>query len=269
MNSKDKITPALSSKISNNSTILIKRAVTVQVAVDGKNLIVKSAENTIDALLKVEGITLNEKDKVQPLKEMVIVPNMKVSIVRVEMKTFTESADIPFNTVIKNNINLANLVRKTIQDGKAGQKTTTTNMVYENGTEVSRTIINETVVREPVDTIISQGTLPVAPISRGGDALAYTKVFKARATAYEPTNGLNAYTSSGRKAVRDPNGYSTIAVDPNVIPLGSKVFVEGYGLAYAADTGTAIKGTTIDVFFNTLKEANNWAVRYVNVYVLN
>jgi 3D (Asp-Asp-Asp) domain-containing protein len=246
----------------------MKRAVNVQVAVDGKSLKIKSAENTVEALLKVEGITLKGEDKVQPVKETAITKDLDITIIRVEMKTFTETADIPFNTIIKNNNNLANSVRKTIQDGKAGQKTTTTNVVYENGTEVSRTIVNETTVRKPVDTIISQGTLPVVPISRGGDALPYTKILKARATAYEPTNGLSTYTSSGRKAVRDPNGYSTIAVDPSVIPIGSKVFVEGYGLAYAADTGSAIKGTTIDVFFNTLKDANNWAVRYVNVYVL-
>lgn len=261
---------------------MIKRAINVQVAVDGKNLSIKSAENTINALLKAEGIILNDKDKVQPLKETVIVPDTKINIIRVEMKTFTVSSDVPFGTVIKNDSSLASSVRKTTQDGKPGLKTITTNVFYENGTEVSRTVVNESIVKKPIDTIISQGTLVVAkkPVttflaqatvattSRGGDALSYSKVIKARATAYEPINGLSAYTSSGRKAVRDPNGYSTIAVDPNVIPIGTKVFVEGYGLAYAADTGTAIKDTTIDVFFNTVKEANSWGVRYVNVYVL-
>ncbi|MBC8059894.1 MAG: 3D domain-containing protein [Clostridiaceae bacterium] len=136
-------------------------------------------------------------------------------------------------------------------------------------------------VRKPVNAIVSQGTLATAPkiialkstesvitVSRGGDPLPYTKIINSKATAYASLNGATAYTASGKKAVRNPNGYSTIAVDPKVIPLGSKLFIEGYGLAYAADTGSAIKGNIIDVFFNTLAEARGWGVRYVNVYVL-
>ena len=69
--------------------------------------------------------------------------------------------------------------------------------------------------------------------------------------------------------LRDPNGYSTIAVDPSVIPLGTKVYVEGYGYAIAADTGGAIKGNRVDLFFNTEAEASNWGVRNLDVYILN
>ena len=288
VDAKDKITPSLNSEIINNSTIVIKRAVNVQVSVDGKTLTIKSADNTVDALLKDEGIILKDKDKVQPLKETKIVKDMKIAIVRVEQKSFDLSSDIPFKIVTKNDSSLENSVKKTVQIGQTGQKTTTTNVVYENGIEVSRNVVKETLVREPIDTIISQGTkvvvkevtvkkqlgglaakvvVPVVITSRGGNS-PYSKVIKARATAYAPTKGLSAFTSSGRKAVRDTNGYSTIAVDPSVIPMGSKMFIEGYGLAIAADTGGSIKGTTIDVFFNTLSDANNWAVRNVTVYIL-
>jgi uncharacterized protein YabE (DUF348 family) len=269
VDSKDKINVKLDSKTSNKSTITIKRAVNVQVSVDGKELKIKSAENTVEALFKVEGITLKNMDKVNPSKATVLTDGMKINVVRVETKTFTNTADISFKTVIKNNNNLANSIKKTIQEGKVGQKATTINVIYENGKEVSRTIVKETIVRKPVDKVISQGTLPVLPISRGGDPIPYTKVFKARATAYHAINGIgHTYSASGRLCVRDSNSYSTIAVDPSIIPLGSRVYVEGYGLAYAADTGTAIKGNTIDVFFNTLQEVNNWAIKSVNVYIL-
>ena len=109
----------------------------------------------------------------------------------------------------------------------------------------------------------------VAPISRGGDAVSYKNTLSVRATAYDPTNTTSLYTYSGRMAEWNPSGYSTIAVDPDVIPIGSKVYVEGYGLAYAADIGGAIKGNTIDVFFNTPNETKNWGVRYVKVSILN
>ena len=75
-------------------------------------------------------------------------------------------------------------------------------------------------------------------------------------------------TASGLKPVRNPDGISTIAVDPNVIPLGTKVYVSGYGLAIAADTGGAIKGNIIDVFLNTHEECMSWGRRQVTVQIL-
>ena len=74
-------------------------------------------------------------------------------------------------------------------------------------------------------------------------------------------------TALGLKPVRNPNGLSTIAVDPNVIPLGTKVYVSGYGLAIAADTGGAIKGNIIDVYFNSSSQCKAWGRKY-NVEVL-
>lgn len=75
-------------------------------------------------------------------------------------------------------------------------------------------------------------------------------------------------TALGLKPVRNPNGLSTIAVDPNVIPLGTKVYVSGYGLAIAADTGGAIKGNIIDVFLNSYEECYSWGRKQVTVQIL-
>ena len=75
-------------------------------------------------------------------------------------------------------------------------------------------------------------------------------------------------TALGLKPVRNPNGLSTIAVDPNVIPLGTKVYVSGYGLAIAADTGGAIKGNIIDVFLYSYEECYSWGRRQVTVQIL-
>ena len=75
-------------------------------------------------------------------------------------------------------------------------------------------------------------------------------------------------TALGLKPVRNPNGLSTIAVDPNVIPLGTQGYVSGYGLALAADTGGAIKGNIIDVFLNSYEECYSWGRRQVTVQIL-
>lgn len=266
---KDKIYPSLNAKIVNKDTVNIKRAVNIKVVVEGKETDVLTSEDTVEAMLKAEGITYNTQDKITPELNTSLNENMNVEIVKVETKTFKDSVPVEFKTVMKTDRGLSNTVKKTVQDGQNGEKQIITDVTYENGKEVSRKTVSEKVTKSPTDKIVVLGTFPDMPISRGGDPLPYGKSFKAKATAYSAIHGIGrTYTASGRLAVRNPDGYSTIAVDPSVIPLGTKVFVEGYGFAIAADTGTNIVGKTIDVFFDTYDESTNWAVKYVNVYIL-
>ena len=98
------------------------------------------------------------------------------------------------------------------------------------------------------------------PTSPGG----YKEVLHVEATAYSG----GTITAMGLKAVRNPNGISTIAVDPSVIPLGSKVYIPGYGYAIASDTGGAIKGHIIDLFMNSESACINWGRRNITIYVI-
>jgi 3D (Asp-Asp-Asp) domain-containing protein len=89
------------------------------------------------------------------------------------------------------------------------------------------------------------------------------------ATAYTAScEGCSGITATGVNILDNPDE-KVIAVDPSVIPLGSKVYVEGYGYATAADTGGAIKGNKIDVFIPEHQDAINWGVKKVEVTVLN
>jgi 3D (Asp-Asp-Asp) domain-containing protein len=81
------------------------------------------------------------------------------------------------------------------------------------------------------------------------ESTAYTYTGNKTATGVEPREGL-------------------IAVDPKVIAMGSKVYVEGYGYAIAADTGGAIRGNRIDVFYPTLRQCIDWGRKSVHIYVL-
>lgn len=96
-----------------------------------------------------------------------------------------------------------------------------------------------------------------------------SKELTVTATAYTANDGgISGVTATGIDLNKNPNA-KVIAVDPNVIPLGSKVYVEGYGEATAADTGGAIKGNKIDVFVPSKSDASNWGVKTVSVKVLN
>lgn len=92
----------------------------------------------------------------------------------------------------------------------------------------------------------------------------YKEVYTMMSTAYAG----DTITYMGTTPVRDPDGISTIAVDPSVIPLGSKVYIPGYGLAIASDTGGLIKGNRIDLFLNSEDECINWGVQTVSLYLI-
>lgn len=101
-----------------------------------------------------------------------------------------------------------------------------------------------------------EGVLDASSVSRTVDVIA---------TAYTG----DTITALGTPTFRNPSGYSTIAVDPRVIPLGSKVYVERYGYALAVDTGGDIKGNRIDLFMLSQDEAMTWGRQPVRVYILN
>lgn len=92
----------------------------------------------------------------------------------------------------------------------------------------------------------------------------YKKTLSMEATAYSG----GTLTAMGLKPVRDPGGISTIAVDPSVIPLGSKVYIPGYGYAIASDTGGAIKGNIIDLYMNSHDECISWGRRQVTLHIV-
>ncbi|MGI6519199.1 MAG: 3D domain-containing protein [Bacillota bacterium] len=134
---------------------------------------------------------------------------------------------------------------------------------------ISETVLSERVWVRPQPKVIATGSrepLRVLLTSRGN--YTYRTVMTMTATAYEPSprscgKYADGYTAIGMKAAP-----GVVAVDPRVIPLRTRLYVEGYGPALAADVGAAIKGNRIDVFFETVDEALRYGRRQVNVYIL-
>lgn len=268
---KDKIDLGINEKIKKGDKIHIQRAVDVNVEVDGEILTLLTSEDNIESMLNAEGIALEEEDRVSPSLDSPISEGLKVDITRIKTEVLAENLSLDFNTTIKKDEKLDKTVNKIVQEGSLGEKIVSIKVIYEDGKEIDRKVISEIVVKEPVDKVVLQGTLGVLTASRGsGEDVLYKKTIKVRATAYYNSgNNGNHITATGTSTKRNPDGYSSIAVDPRVIPLGTKMYIEGYGYAIAEDIGGAIKGNTIDVFFNSASESYNWGVKYVNVYILN
>lgn len=111
-------------------------------------------------------------------------------------------------------------------------------------------------------TVLVQNIASV-PVITPLEDLKFSGKINMFATSYDK----NCPGCSGTTATGLPAGYGVVAVDPKVIPLGSKLFIPGYGTATAGDTGSAIKGNKIDLGFDDIK-SGWWSSRFVDVYIL-
>ena len=158
----------------------------------------------------------------------------------------------PVKVIKKDDSSMNEGETKVVQKGKNGKAKVTYKITYIDGKESKRKKIKTVVVTPKQNKIIKEGTRVTI------DGFAYTRKLVVKAYSY---------TGGGTTAMGTPARVGEIAVDPRVIPLGSKVYIEGIGVRYAEYTGGNIKGNTIDIYMNTLSECRSWGVRYVTIYI--
>lgn len=150
-----------------------------------------------------------------------------------------------------------------VQEGQEGSVTQTYRVTFKNGKAVGKTLLKEERIEaQPTLYLMGYGGFNV---SRG--AFARKKVLTMSATAYDPSPATIGRGATGRTAMGMVATFGHVAVDPRVIPLGSLVFVEGYGFAIASDTGGAIKGNKIDLCYDSRSTALAFGRRQVRVHV--
>ena len=283
----DKLSPGLNAKVGSDSNIAIEKAFQVTL-IDGVNeKKIWSTSTTVADFLKQHEIQMNEFDRVEQKMEAVVIPNDVIQVVRVKKVTDVVEAKINFAVETRKDKGLLKGNEKVVQEGKKGLTKSTFEITTENGKAVSRVLKSEKVVSAPTKKVMAVGTKVVtASVSRGktssnkatsaktttasaSPAPSEGKEFYVSATAYTAScNGCSGITATGIDLRSNP-GLKVIAVDPSVIPLGSKVWVEGYGYAVAGDTGGAIKGMKIDLFMPNKDQAFGFGRKQVRIKILN
>ncbi len=247
----------------------------------GENITVWSTGESVSELFENNNISLAEHDRVLLGNEAVGEPAIR--IIRVEKQLTEIEKTIPFKEEQQEDDTLAKGETKVIVEGKEGVRIETHEVTVENGKESDRSLVSEEVIEESENRIVAIGTkepevvtLAEESTSAPGtkkntekaEAPSNGKEFQMSATAYTANcSGCSGYTATGINLNANPN-MKVIAVDPSVIPLGTKVWVEGYGYAVAGDTGGSITGNRIDVHVPTKEEAYSFGQRTVTVKIV-
>ena len=268
LGAKDQVTPSLTTRLKPGGQleVTVVQAVSVTVAADGNTKTVQTLAHTVADLLKELNITVGDKDQLSADRNAPLTVGMKLKVTRRSEQLQLAKVDIPFGTEKQEDRSMNAGTTREVQAGSAGVKEVTTRIVTEDGKEVSREVVGEKVVQAPQNRVVAFGTMGV--VSRGGQTFRYTKELTLTATGYTAGKESNpngtGYTYTGMRATS-----GVVAVDPQVIPLYTRLYIEGYGPAVAGDIGGAIQGNRIDLCFDTLSEALNWGVHTVKVYVLS
>lgn len=269
----DFLSHGLDEQIKADMEIHYKKSYPVTLNYKGEHFINYTTSMTVADYLSSNQYVFDENDKISPEKDTFISGETEIQVIDVEVVTDVLEESVPFATTHRKDEKLEKGKSKVVQAGKPGVLRKTYEKTLENGKEVSSKLLSTETVEKPVEKLVAVGTkvfkqTPSRSRTTVKNTGTSTKEFYVSSTAYTAhCNGCSGITATGINLRSNPNA-KVIAVDPSLIPLGTKVWVEGYGQAIAGDTGGRIKGKKIDVYFPTKNQAYSWGNRRVKIKIL-
>jgi uncharacterized protein YabE (DUF348 family)/3D (Asp-Asp-Asp) domain-containing protein len=274
------------------SQIVIDRAKGITVKADGKQEVTFTTEDTVGGVISALNISLAGEDRITPALNSPLQEGMTVAVVRVRKEVTETKYPIAFTVAKQKNKNLESGKEKIVKTGKNGIVVFKTQRVYEDGKLVSQEMIEKTVAEPAVQQVVAIGTKKKPEVVKlnyvGPPSSAEAKTVQLNGKSIEVKRMLSnvtltaysaGFASTGKS--KGDSGYGvtssgavvqegrTIAVDPRVIPIGWWVYIDGIGFRRAEDTGSAVKGKKIDVYYDSEKYANKFGLkRGYTVYVI-
>ncbi len=253
---------------------------TVIINLDGVPRMINTDKETVGDLMKTLDDVVSADYVLQGdiNKNTELTKNMVIDLTSITEKKITKKETIAYDTEIRENPDLEEGKENVLQEGENGELSIITKENYSGAELISSEVVEELVTKEAKNKIIERGTkkkeipIPVVELKKEKQPASVTAStvtnnstsLNVVATGYTPGDpGCTGITYTGTKASR-----GTIAVDPKVIPFGTKLYIPGYGYGVAADTGGAIKGNKIDLCYESRTEALNWGIKNITVYIV-
>ncbi|MBQ7345148.1 MAG: G5 domain-containing protein [Oscillospiraceae bacterium] len=268
--------------VEDGAEITIVRGMQVTVDYCGQEIQLVSYGETVSELFDRSGIALNENSRVSVALDTQTFDGLQIVVNDTITATEVYTMTVPYETVYQETDALVAGAEVVLYEGVDGQTQYTAKVTYVNGKENGREVLSEDVISEPVTKVVALGTgdgsgsksqKPIIGdgviIAPNGDVLTYTHRDTYVATAYSRTCEGGEITAIGT-----PTRVGAIAVDPRLIPYGTRMFIVSkdgryiYGVATAEDCGGSIKGKRIDLFYETRSECLTFGMRDIDVYFL-
>ena len=262
----------------NYKNMSITRTFEVPITADGQTVSTRIAQGNVSDCLASAGITLDDNDYTLPSLHTPVKEGDSIRVYRVEYVDNQYEEAVPFSTVYRKNSLTYRFKKKSyvLQSGVPGKNLVTYRERYVDG-ELDIALVSKVqVVKKPVDQVVlSYANAPVSPLSGPSGVTINNNVPSTYSYMLSNVAATGYYSPRGKGASGLGLFYGSVAVNPNVIPYGSKMYITSpdgqfiYGYAIATDTGGALMNGTIgvDLFYETYKESSlNWK-NTVNIYV--
>ncbi len=247
--------------LSSGNIVQIVRPIELVVFKDGEKKSIFTSELTLEKALAKEGISLTDV-KIFPDPNIRPSQGMNVALLKANEKIVQEQREIAYQVVNRPDSHMELGQKTVLNEGVNGSKNVLVKLVELASGQLEKIDLAEYIITPAKEQIVAMGTTNTVETSRG--SMRFSRVINMEATAYTPWDeGCIGITKMGIPAKR-----GVVAVDPDVVPLGSRIYIPSYGHAIAADTGGAIQGNRIDLCVDTKGEAFSFGRRMVKVYVL-
>lgn len=263
------VTPSLNTVITGDMNIYVYNSKNIKLTTNGTEMTVKAPEGTVENALNILGYKITDDDILNVDKNAQIEDDMKITLKKVTYVDEKSTEKISYKTVEKDSDDIMTGESEVSQKGVDGEKEVTKRCKYIDGKYDSTKVIDEKVTKEPVDKIVLNGTKRGTTTDSSGAPVSYSYMVSGSGTAYTAAPG--ALTATGV-----PVYEGGVAVNPAIIPYGSKLYIEAadgshvYGYATAVDTGGALMdgSAIVDLFYFSYDDCVSFGRRDVNVYVL-
>lgn len=261
--SNDLVSPGRGTDVADGDVVVVRHAVPVTLHFGDERIQLNVVGRTVADALVAAGLDPTSGMQTDPAVDVPLEHDMEIRATDVFIRVAQEEVEVPFDVVVLGDPKAPDGSRKVVTAGSIGQRLRVYQVLVVGGVEGPRFLKAEKELVAPVAQVVSLGTkreFRQVLVSRGSarSAPAPTPAIQGttramRSTSYTPWDSTcSGHISTIRAKMRKyhvPAGWGLIATDPRVIPMGTRVYVEGYGYAVAGDTGGAIKGDKIDVCF--------------------
>ena len=235
----------------------------VVLIVDGQEIEVNSSQSNVQGVLDENEIEYDSNYVISEDLDTSLKDGMKIEVKQVEKKTIIETEEIPYDTVVKKDKSLLKGETRVSQKGKKGVKELVYEVVYEDGQPISKILLEENIVTKAKNKIIKKGTKEKEKTESKKKSTSKNSLGK------KITVSATAYSGDGITATGTVPRWGTIAVDPTIIPYGTKVYIPQFDKYFIAeDCGGGIKGNKIDIFMNSESQCNSWGKRTIDIYIV-